>query len=453
MQPRPVEHRPRQGLTAALAAFLFVSAQALPGSAAAASAASDAAAAPIILAAGDVLKIVVFNRPELSGNYPVGPDGTIRVPLAGPIKVSGADMATVERTLTDRVSQLLDYDVPVTVDMAQYRPVFVIGAVAEPGEHDYTPGLRVMQAVARAGGLSLGQAPTAATAIDVLRARRKLMAAQLEVQRLSVRLAALDHLLDNTETLMLPEDLGDAANTPFLQDVLRDQRSLAESRRESLRDIRVFTERQQSQLDEEISALLSEKKALTSQAALVRQEVRSIQSLHKQGLTTNARVLSQRQMDTDIKADLYRLTAYLSRVRQKKVELEQRLETAEDEWRAEHLRERVQIAADLAQATADLEAARAEALALGIAQLEGPVEAVTAQDAHFVISRPGADGLMSFDADAAAALRPGDILHVGLPSMTRVPKGDGKHRETTVDPEPARTGPASAQKATLGPQE
>jgi len=42
----------------------------------------------------------------------------------------------------------------VAVEVASYRPVFVLGEVAKPGEYPYRPGMTMLTTVAVAGGFT-----------------------------------------------------------------------------------------------------------------------------------------------------------------------------------------------------------------------------------------------------------------------------------------------------------
>ncbi|HZD54087.1 MAG TPA: polysaccharide biosynthesis/export family protein [Woeseiaceae bacterium] len=377
-------------------------------------AAADGVEDGVALARGDVIKVIVYGRPELTGTYPVGTDGSIRVPLVGTVAVAGLSMAAAESELKRRVSGLLDYAASVTVDMAHYRPVFVMGAVTAPGEFEYTPGLSVMQAVARAGGLASGTGAEATT-MDALRARKALLAALLEVQMLSVRRAALSQSLDGVDTLSLPDHLDGAGNTPLLRSMLREQQDLLDAARKRLRDSQSFIERQKQQIDNEIRALLAQQKTLSAQANVVARELGATQSLRDKGLTTSLRLLSQQQMESDLMVALQRASASLSRAQLDKVELEQRLQDQENAWRQDLLTQKAKTSADLAQARTGLEAAQQQALALGSVLIKGSLQEVSVNNMRFIIGRLGKQGFQDIPADANAPLQPGDILRVELP--------------------------------------
>src|SRR6266853_2012781 len=53
----------------------------------------------LTLSVGDSLRISVWRSPELSGDFVIGPDGTITHPLYRTVKVAGLPMSTIEANL------------------------------------------------------------------------------------------------------------------------------------------------------------------------------------------------------------------------------------------------------------------------------------------------------------------------------------------------------------------
>ncbi|MES1201820.1 MAG: polysaccharide biosynthesis/export family protein [Pseudomonadota bacterium] len=106
-----------------------------------------------LLGPGDQLKVTVFGETDLTGNYQVGSQGTISFPLVGEIEASGS---TVPQ-FTDRLREaLLTYiRAPnISVEVANYRPFFILGEVQRPGTYPYSANLTVQNAVATAGGFT-----------------------------------------------------------------------------------------------------------------------------------------------------------------------------------------------------------------------------------------------------------------------------------------------------------
>ncbi len=121
-------------------------------------AATAAAAAPINqvtefrVGAGDKLKVNVFGEQTLTGEYVIDPTGSLAMPLAGSIPVAGATVREVENRIAAKLRGGLLKNPKVAVEVASFRPFYVIGEVSKPGEYPYRAGLNLLSAVAIAGG-------------------------------------------------------------------------------------------------------------------------------------------------------------------------------------------------------------------------------------------------------------------------------------------------------------
>jgi len=127
------------------------------------------ARADYLLAIGDVLELSAVGVPELKQKMPIGQDGTISVPLAGQLQVSGLTLDQVRGKIREvlprkefrrHTQEGREYPVilsPGDIDVAisEYRPVYLNGDVAKPGEQPFRPGLTVRQAIALAGGYDI----------------------------------------------------------------------------------------------------------------------------------------------------------------------------------------------------------------------------------------------------------------------------------------------------------
>jgi protein involved in polysaccharide export with SLBB domain len=111
------------------------------------------ATGPLEVRAGDKLRISVYGEAQLTGDYFVDPGGSLSMPLVGTVPVAGMTKAELERLLTERLRRAqYVIDPKVTVDIASFRPFYVLGEVERPGEYPYQGGLNVEGAVAVAGG-------------------------------------------------------------------------------------------------------------------------------------------------------------------------------------------------------------------------------------------------------------------------------------------------------------
>lgn len=109
------------------------------------------------LGTGDVVRVVVFQQPDMTTETRVSEAGTITVPLLGAVPVGSATAKRVEA----RVGALLkarglvrDPQVVVTVVQFKSRQVSVLGMVQRPGRYSLEEGIhRLSDVLAVAGGI------------------------------------------------------------------------------------------------------------------------------------------------------------------------------------------------------------------------------------------------------------------------------------------------------------
>lgn len=106
------------------------------------------------LATGDEVRITVFDHPDLSGTYEIDNTGEITFPLLSRVEAAGLTAAALRERVQDRLNARYLVDARATVEILDYRPVYVLGEVNDPGSYAYQPGLSVYQAIAAAGGFS-----------------------------------------------------------------------------------------------------------------------------------------------------------------------------------------------------------------------------------------------------------------------------------------------------------
>jgi len=101
---------------------------------------------------GDKIKVTVFGEDRLSGEYEIDSAGFVSLPLAGTLKAAGLSKQEMERALAKQFNSEYLRNPKVTVDISSFRPFYILGEVAKPGEYPYKNGLNVMSATALAGG-------------------------------------------------------------------------------------------------------------------------------------------------------------------------------------------------------------------------------------------------------------------------------------------------------------
>jgi polysaccharide export outer membrane protein len=106
------------------------------------------------LDAGDKLRIVVYGQEGLTNSYAIDAGGSITMPLIGSVPARGRTPAGLAAEITGKLRNGYIRDPSVAVEIESYRPFFILGEVAAPGQYPYVPNMSVESAVAIAGGFS-----------------------------------------------------------------------------------------------------------------------------------------------------------------------------------------------------------------------------------------------------------------------------------------------------------
>ena len=110
--------------------------------------------APYHLDAGDRLRVVVFGQEGLTNTYAIDAGGAITMPLIGAVAARGKTPAGLAADIAARLRNGYIREPSVAVEVESYRPFFILGEVAAPGQYPYVPNMSVESAVAIAGGFS-----------------------------------------------------------------------------------------------------------------------------------------------------------------------------------------------------------------------------------------------------------------------------------------------------------
>ena len=107
-----------------------------------------------VLGSGDKIRVITFGEDSLTGEFFVGSQGQVSLPLIGDIKAGGLTIAQFTAEVTKALANGFLKEPRVSVEVLDYRPFYILGEVNKPGEYPYINGLTVMNAVATAGGFT-----------------------------------------------------------------------------------------------------------------------------------------------------------------------------------------------------------------------------------------------------------------------------------------------------------
>lgn len=106
------------------------------------------------LGTGDAVRVTVFGHQDLSGEFEVAGSGRVSLPLIGELQAGGMTVRQLEQAIVAKLQPDYLKNPRVAVEVLNYRPFYILGEVNQPGSYAYVNGMRVINAVAMAGGFT-----------------------------------------------------------------------------------------------------------------------------------------------------------------------------------------------------------------------------------------------------------------------------------------------------------
>ena len=103
---------------------------------------------------GDRLRVVVFGQEGLTNSYLVSATGQIDMPLIGGVVARGATSDQLAGRIAAKLREGYIREPHVAVEIEAYRPFFILGEVAQPGQYPYVANMTAETAIAIAGGFT-----------------------------------------------------------------------------------------------------------------------------------------------------------------------------------------------------------------------------------------------------------------------------------------------------------
>lgn len=292
-----------------------------------------------------------------TGEYMVGGNGRILLPLIGEIDAAGRTTAAVSSDIADRLqarASLINRP-EASVELIQHRPVYVIGEVDKPGQVEYRSALTVLQAVAVAGGL-FRRADDGLMRLerDRIGATGALESARRELRRLLAKQARLDVEVDGGDTINVPASLSGFSDAVQLIEeqrrILDTRNEVVNSRVKSLTELGDLLKKEQISLDRKLQVQ-------QRQIDLAKRELSGVGSLVEKGLSVSSRQFALERTAADLESRLLDLETASLRVKQDIAKAERDIVDVRIERQARVAAEQQDNLAAIDQATARIDVA------------------------------------------------------------------------------------------------
>lgn len=284
--------------------------------------ASTVSLADYLVAPGDKLRVTVFQWPEYSGESQVDDNGNFSLPAVGRIPAAGYNVTDIEKMVSQKIDTVFgSQSLEIVVEVLEYRPISVLGAVESPGRYPYAVNTTVLEAIAMAGGFAR------IVADDNFDQHRTLVNAKerlevLKTQRLValVRRARLVAEQNDLAEIEFPQEVIEFGKTPSGHRAVTQEIRIFDLGTEVNHRVETNKPDQDAIHQGEIKALKRHIYAIDQNMKILEEELQKRNDLLDKGFARTAQVVDMRSEILDLKAE--RRRAILDTTRAKRVNLE-----------------------------------------------------------------------------------------------------------------------------------
>lgn len=414
---------------------------------------------------GDVIEIAVAGLPELKQRIAVQMDGTISYPLLGSISVSDLSPSEVQarvqvalaaKVFRQRTSDGREHSVAIdpdeiTATVVEYRPIYVNGDIAKPGEQVYRPLMTVRQAIALSGGYDVTGLRMNNPVLESADLRAEYQSLWTEYAKEQAHVWRLKEELGQSTTINEKSliDVPIARSTAL--EIVGVETENLKARQLDARAEKSFLQRGIAQADAEIQVLTEQEKSAAEGLKADAEDYARTKQLFEHGNLTNVRVADARRamlLSTDRRLQT---TARLMQTKRQRDDLSRQIERLDGQRRSDLLRELQDATLALNKLRFKLQSTgeKLQYTTLAKSQLArgfGSKPAIT------IVRSGGTKGVEELVANEEFELQPGDVVEVALRAPDADKSGSSDALTSRDDPKKkAQVGEDARQQAKIPP--
>ena len=390
---------------------------------------APAAEAEYRVAAQDRLKIKVsewrpnarelFEWSALSGEFTVSSSGMLSLPIVGTFSVDKQTPIEIAALISERLKGTagLVSAPAAAVEVAQHRPIYMVGAVERPGEYAFRPTMTVLQAIAIAGGVQRSEMALARFERETIIAEGEMRVQQTQQLALLVQRDRLRAEAREADVISFSDEVRRYADEAAAQAVV-EENALFASRKKAARSHLELLQQSRLLLEEELRTLGAKAITQKRQQDLVRRELDNINSLISKGLSVSPRQLAVEQNLAQSESQALDLLLATARAKQEISRLDRSIADLQNQREIEIGRELRETQLSLRQTGDRIAALRLlvhESTALA-PRLQNQQEQNLARMRFSIMRRQ--DGVVqNLESSETTTVQPGDIIRVERASL------------------------------------
>lgn len=350
----------------------------------------------------------------ISGEYTVSDTNALFLPFIGRVPVESMNVSDLADEIAKRFQEKISLvqRPTVTLEVLEYPPIYITGAVSRPGEYKFYPGLTVLQSLTMSGG------PRRAASqqhVQTINLKGELQEIEQALLRHSARLARLRAEMAGTTDINFeqPTDV----DRQYAAVIFDQERVINQTRANALeRQSRAFTELGDL-LNTEVDTLKEKLQGAEANVKSVEDQLNGVRNLVEQGLAITSRQLELERLLTAYRADRLDILTAMMRARQGISEARRNLEGLHDTRRSEIASELQSEQANFDQLKMKRETTQ-KLLIENLLDDDGSQRTGEDLPLVFTVSRRRDGQINQFIASETTTLVPGDVVKVTQPLLS-----------------------------------
>jgi polysaccharide export outer membrane protein len=372
---------------------------------------------------GDTIELSIAGLPDMRQRYTLDLDGQISINLIGDLNATGLTArelrAKLQKVLSTKVLRFantaqetlraIEPD-EIAVNVVEYRPVYLDGDVARPGDQRFRPDMTVRQVVALAGGYEVTRYRGTSPLIDGANFQAEYEMLWVDYARALLRLSSLQAELGTGPDLSQFSFPDLPVPDEVLTNLFANERKQLETRRADHDKEVAFLQHAVKSAGEQLAVLEDQEKKEKEGVESDTEQVNRLLQFNQRGTVTADRVVAERRSMLFASTRLLQTIAQTAQATRERDDLLRRLDRNDDA-------RRLQLLQQIQDAQVNLAALRVRIRTVGDKLLY--TSAVRSQMKHgwspqIVLVRRDANGSQQIPATEDTVLQPGDTVEVTL---------------------------------------